>query len=151
MYMEDKLITKEEKGEIYGKLHERLKKALKSGFWLEATMIEYNIIEDRTAAIIYYTGIASKPWEKKLTNKLNSIEQQLGKKHPILCEKVSPKTLQEIKEWKKKRNTAVHKACYTLFEEEDFKAIAKEGKELVRNISNDSLKVKRACEKGYAK
>ena len=117
--MEDKLITKEEKGEIYGKLHERLKKALKSGFWLEATMID--------------------------------IEQQLGKKHPILCEKVSPKTLQEIKEWKKKRNTAVHKACYTLFEEEDFKAIAKEGKELVRNISNDSLKVKRACEKGYAK
>lgn len=149
--MDEKLITNEEKHDVYAKLHERLKKALASGFWLEATMIEYNIIEDRTAAIIYYTGIASKPWEKKLANKLNSIEQQIGKKHPVLSKKVSSKTIQEIKDWKTKRNTAVHKACYTLFEEEDFKAIAEEGKELVRKISNDSQKVRRTVEKGAKK
>lgn len=145
--MDEKLITNEEKHDVYSKLHERLKKALASGFWLEATMIEYSIIEDRTAAIIYYTGIASKPWEKKLSNKLNSIEQQIGKDHPVLSKKVSPKTIQEIMDWKNKRNTAVHKACYTLFEEEDFKTIAEEGRELVRKISNDSQKVKRAVER----
>ena len=146
--MDERLITNEEKHDVYAKLHERLKKALASGFWLEATMIEYSIIEDRTAAIIYYTGIASKPWEKKLANKLNSLEQQIGKEHPILSKKVSLETIEGIKAWKTKRNTAVHKACYTLFEEEDFKAIAEEGKELVHKISNDSQKVKRAVEKG---
>lgn len=146
--MDEKLITNEEKHDVYAKLHERLKKALASGFWLEATMIEYSIIEDRTAAIIYYTGIASKPWEKGLKNKLGSIKNQITRNHPIISKKVSSAVIDEIRDWRERRNTAVHRACYTLFTEEDFKEMAEEGKELVRKISNDSQKVKRAVEKG---
>ena len=145
--MEEKRITNEEKHDVYARLHERLKKALANGFWLEATMIEYNIIEDRTAAILYHAGVSNNSWDKKLAKKLNSIDYQIGKKHPIISKKVSPAVIQEIRDWKGMRNTAVHKACYTLFEEEDFKAIAEKGKEIVRKISNDSQKVKRAAEK----
>lgn len=117
-------------------------------FWLEATMIEYNIIEDQTAAIIYYAGVASKPREKKLANKLESINYQIGKGHPIISRKVSADTIQRIKDWKTRRNDSVHKACYTTFDEDNFRAISEEGKELVSMISNDSQKVKRADEKG---
>lgn len=149
--MENIIITKKEKQDNYAKLHERLKKALGNGFWLEATMIEYNIIEDKTAAIIYYTGIASKPWEKKLLNKLDSIDYQIGKSHPIISKKVSKETIQGIKDWRIKRNDAVHKACYTLFDEDDFKEIAEEGNKLVKKISQESQKVRTAAKKGMKK
>ena len=141
------MITKEEKGEIYEKLYERLKKALISGFWLEATMIEYNIIEDRTAAILYYGNVSKKPWSKKLENKLNSLDMQIGKQHPIISAKVSPEVILEIRSWKKQRNDAVHKACYIAYSEKDFQEIAQKGKQLADQISNESKKVKRAAEK----
>lgn len=85
------MITNKEKRETYIELKTRLKKALSSGFWLEACMIEYAIIEDRTASILMHGGITDKGWEKKLSNKLNSIENQLGKKHPILRKKCPSK------------------------------------------------------------
>ena len=146
--MEEKVITNEEKHDTYARLHERLKKALANGFWLEATMIEYAIIEDRTAAILYHAGISENSWDKKLANKLNAIEHQIGKKHPIISKKVSPALIQEIRGWKDLRNEAVHRACRTIYSEEALQAVAEHGKELVRRISNDSQKVKRAAEKG---
>lgn len=145
--MEEKIITNEEKHDTYARLHERLKRALANGFWLEATMIEYAIIEDRTAAILFHAGISENPWEKKLANKLNSIEHQIGKEHPIISKKVSATVIQEIRDWKGKRNATVHRACSTVYDEELLKTIAENGKELVRKISNDSQKVRRAVER----
>ena len=61
-------------------------------------MIEYAIIEDRTASILLHAGITDKGWERKLSNKLNSIDLQIGKKHPIISKKVSADTIQGIRD-----------------------------------------------------
>ncbi len=141
------MITNEEKQEAYVKLKTRLKKALSSGFWLEACMIEYAIIEDRTASILLHAGITDKGWEKKLSNKLNSIELQIGKGHPIISKKVSLENIHAIREWKEQRNDAVHRACIIKYDEEAFRRLAENGKLLMENISNDAQKVSRADKK----
>lgn len=141
------MVSQEEKQQIYAGLKTRLKKALASGFWLEACMIEYAIIEDRTASILLHAGITDKGWEKKLNNKLNSIDHQIGKKHPIISKKVSTETIQGIREWKDLRNEAVHRACITAYDEEGFRSLAERGKELMEKISNDAQKISRAEKK----
>ena len=141
------MISNEEKREVYVNLKVRLKKALVGSFWLEACMIEYAIIEDRTASILAHAGITDKGWEKKLSNKLSSIEHQIGKKHPIISKKVSLATIQQIRIWKDKRNEAVHRACITAYEESAFRTLAEEGKVLMDRLSNDAQKVSRAAEK----
>ncbi len=141
------MITNDEKHEAYIKLKVRLKKALASGFWLEACMIEYAIIEDRTASILLHAGITEKGWEKKLSNKLNSMENQIGKGHPVISKKVSLANIQAIKDWKELRNEAVHRACITKYDEEAFRTLAANGKLLMDKLSNDAQKVSRVDKK----
>ena len=141
------MISPEEKQQTYAGLKVRLKKALSSGFWLEACMIEYAIIEDRTASILLHAGVTDKGWDKLLTNKLRSIENQIGKKHPIISKKVSTDTIQGIREWKDLRNEAVHRACITVYDDEAFRSLAERGKELMDKISNDAQKIVRAEKK----
>lgn len=133
-----------EKQENYIKLKGRLAKAMKNGFWFEACMIEYAIIEDRTSSILHYSGVCENAYSssKKLSNKLNSIEHQIGKGHCIISKKVNKDTISQIKAWKDTRNDLVHRAC-VLYDYDLSKKIALEGNELVKAISNDSAKVTR--------
>lgn len=142
-----RMISNEEKHKSYIQLKTRLKKALSSGFWLEACMIEYAIIEDRTASILFHAGITDKGWEKQLSNKLNSIEHQIGKGHPVVSKKVSLDNIQAIRDWKELRNEAVHRACITKYDEDAFRTLAENGKLLMDRISNDAQKVSRAMKK----
>ena len=133
-----------EKQDHYKKLKAKLSKALKNEFWFEACMIEYAIIEDRTSSILFHANVCENAYasSKKLSNKLNSIEYQIGKEHAIIGKKVNRATIEQIRLWKENRNDLVHRACI-LFSEDDAKAIAIEGYELVKAISNDSSKVTR--------
>lgn len=141
------MISNEEKHQAYIQLKTRLKKALASGFWLEACMIEYAIIEDRTASILMHGGITNNGWEKKLSNKLNSIENQIGKGHPIISKKVSLENIHGIRDWKEVRNEAVHRACITVYDEETFRDLAERGKVLMDKLSNDAKNVSRIAKK----
>ena len=145
--MEEEALSGEEKQQVYARLKANLKRALAGRFWMEATMIEYNIIEDRTASILQHAGITNKAGKKSLSNKLNSIELQLGKRHPIISLCVMPETIEDIRAWKGKRNAAVHKACSRIYHEDTFRTLAEEGKELADRISNESQRVKRAIER----
>lgn len=138
-----------QKRDTYAVLKANLKKALNQHFWFEACMIEYAIIEDRTSSILLHARIVKNPYEKKLSNKLSSIEHQIGKRHPIISKKVDPQLISEIKEWKDTRNEAVHRACIHVYDETEMEQIAEQGNELVRRISNDSQKVKKLSEKLY--
>ena len=141
------MITNEERREVYARLKTRLKRALAGEFWLEACMIEYAILEDRTASILFNARVTEKGWEKKLSNKLNSIEHQIGKQHPLICHRVLPETLEAIRTWKEQRNEAVHRACINAYDENALRILAEEGKRLADRISNESQKVKRAAMK----
>ena len=133
-----------DKQERYIKLKVKLKKALKSEFWFEACMIEYAIIEDRTSSILFYSKVCKDPYDsnKKLSNKLNSIYHQIGKKHFVISKKVNCLTIDKIKEWKEKRNDLVHRSC-TMFDETLAKEVALEGEKIVNEISNASARVTR--------
>ena len=134
-----------EKQERYALLKAKLSRALKNGFWFEALMIEYAIAEDRTSSILFYANVSDNAYShsKKLSNKLNSIEYQIEKKHPIISKKVSLSLINDIKKWKDSRNELVHRAC-NYYDEESAQVIATEGAILVKNLSNDSAKVTRA-------
>lgn len=143
-------IDNNQKKENYAILKVNLKKALHQHFWFEACMIEYAIIEDRTASILLHAKIVKNPYDKKLSNKLNSIENQIGKRHPVISKKVDPNLIAEIRDWKDKRNEAVHRACIHVYDEMEMEQIATQGSELVRRITNDSRKVKDLSEKLYS-
>lgn len=141
-----------EKQERYIILKSKLKKAMTIECWFEACMIEYAIIEDRTSSILYHAGICENAYSssKKLSNKLSSIEYQIGKEHAIISKKVNKEIIEQIRCWKDKRNDFVHRSC-VLFDEEKAKEVAQEGLILVNKISNDSAKVMRAAEKVFNK
>ena len=131
-------IDNEQKRENYAILKTNLKKALHQHFWFEACMIEYAVIEDRTASILLHTGIVKDPYGKKLSNKLNSIEHQIGKQPPVISKKVDLSPIQEIKAWKEERNeVGIH-----AYDEDAVQKIAEQGNDLVRRISNDAQNVK---------
>ena len=143
------MITDEQKHENYIQLKIDLKKAMNCHFWFEACMIEYAIIEDRTSSILSHAGVCKDAYSssKKLSNKLNSIEYQIDKKHPIISKKVSVDTIREIKKWKDLRNDLVHRSCICIYDKEAIASIASDGKRLVDLISNDSKKVTRLANK----
>lgn len=133
-----------EKQQRYIELKKRLTKALRGEFWFEACMIEYAIIEDRTASILFHSGVCNDPYKpsKKLSNKLNSIEYQIGKGHKILSKKFEKELINSIRKWKDNRNDLVHRACL-LYDEANAKEVALEGDKLVKSISNASARVTR--------
>ena len=137
-----------EKQDKYKLLNMKLKRAVTNEFWLEACMIEYAIIEDRTSSILHYSNICKNAYDsnKILSNKLNSIEHQIGKKHPIISKKVNLTTVKDIRTWKTQRDDFVHRSC-TMYDEVGAKDLALQGRELCRLISNDSAKVKRLSKK----
>lgn len=139
-----------EKQERYALLKSKLRIAIEKEFWFEACMIEYAIMEDRTSSILYHAKVCKNSYDPKktLTNKLCSIELQIGKKHPIISKKVDIKTIVAIKEWKDKRNDLVHKSCL-VYDEEKARDIAILGYNIVKNISNESAKVTRLADKIY--
>ena len=138
-------VTNEEKRNIYAELKTRLKIALGKEFYYEAVMIEYAIIEDRTASILSHGGVCKDPWDKKLQNKLNSIRHQCGKKHPILSKKVDVALLDQIYSWKERRNELVHRSCTLPYAVGQMKEIAEEGNELVRLLTNCARRVSNAA------
>ena len=143
------MITDTQKQENYVKLKIKLKKAINGQFWFEACMIQYAIIEDRTSSILHHSGVCKDAYSssKKLSNKLNSIEHQIGKEHPIISKKVSLETINKIREWKELRNDIVHRSCIRVYDENEIEQIALVGNQIVNLICNESQKVSRLANK----
>ncbi len=137
------MVTNEQKRDNYSILKTKLKKALAAGFYFEACMIEYALIEDRTSSILSHSGVCKNAYDsgKLLSNKLNSIEHQIGKGHPIISKKVEKDLVPAIREWKDNRNDIVHRACIRLVDEDELKSIAIEGKVLTDKLVNASKRV----------
>lgn len=135
-----------EKQARYAILKKKLSVALKHGFWMEACMIEYAIIEDRTAAMLARCDVCNNPYEKRLRNKLNSLKHQIGKEHPILSKKVKAELLDEVQAWADGRNALVHRACRE-YDEEAARKTAEKGKTLTDAVCNAAQRVQRLAEK----
>ena len=137
------LIDNQQKADNYRILKDRLRKALINGFWFEACMIEYAIIEDRTSSILQHFGICKNAYDsnKLLSNKLRSIKHQIEKGHPVISKKVGIDLITEIIDWKEERNEVVHRSCNHTYDDATVKNIAEKGNDLTRRLINDSRKI----------
>ena len=142
-------ITNEEKRQVYAELKSRLKLALGKEFYFEAVMLEYAIIEDRTASVLFHAGVCKNPYdsEKSLQKKLRSIEQQMAQKNSIIAKKFDGSLVEQIRVWKDDRNTYVHRACINPYDSDSIKELAERGNEIVRNLDNSTRRVKALADK----
>lgn len=132
----------------------RLSLALRNEFYVEAIAIEYAMIEDRIHSILTHSGfsIVDKNNKKysinKNINKLKSnkyfTEKEMRKRLPL-------DLLDEIKEWKDKRNIIIHDLLKQEFQPDEFKELAIQGNELRKQIDNKSKLIKKYNEKLKAK
>ena len=76
-----------------------------------------------------------------MSNKLNSIELQIGKGHPVISKKFDASLIAEIRNWKDERNDFVHRACIRAWDGEELKSLAEWGNEIVRNLDNAARRV----------
>jgi hypothetical protein len=142
-------ITNEEKRQVYAELKTRLKLALSKNFYFEAIMLEYAIIEDRTASVLFHAGVCQNSYDsnKKLTNKLNSIELQIDKGNPVISRKMDVALIMKIRKWKDERNDFVHNACIRPYDNDKLQLLAEQGNEIVRQLDNAARRVSTLADK----
>ena len=128
------------KNQTYRELMEDLTLSLEKEFYYEAIFIEYAVLEDRTESLIRHSKIEHNLTKREMTlyNKINLIKSKeefksfYCNKHEII------KILDEVNEWKDKRNKLIHDLVNTTYTNDDIKEIAIKGHELVCKLNNKS-------------
>lgn len=134
-------MNNQQKYETYKALKVKLKKAMHACFWFEAAIIEYAIMEDRTRSILAHASLhRSRLDGMSLHKKVKSLSNQIRIGHPVIS-KMDGELLEQIQDWRVKRNKIVHEACYHPYDEEVVKEIAIEGKELADQLINNSRRI----------
>ena len=136
------------KGENYREQNVRLKKVMNQHFYLEAVFIEYAIVEDRLASILRYEGneIKSNSFVS-IDRKLNKLEAVARDKKGLAKRYFSEDFINEIREWKNKRNPLIHSMMKTNISSEMLFELACEGLNLQKEICRLSQNYKRAVER----
>ncbi len=142
-----------QKHENYREQFVRLKRALASGFYLEAIFIEYTIIEDRTESIIRHAGKWEAYLKKRgryqvtLDSKIAYIQDFAREKKSIAHKYFSDTLMDEILEWKEDRNRLIHALLKQSLTAEDVSKIARTGERLTKEIRTRATNFSRAVER----
>ena len=136
------------KYENYREQFKRLVKAINNNFYLEAMFIAYAIIEDLTESILSYEGneIHSKSFVS-LNKKLNKIKKIAERKGSLPARYFSDDFIDEILEWKDKRNRLIHALMKQSLTTEDLQTVTLKGKDLARTLANKATSYRRATER----
>lgn len=153
-------ITNMEKYENYKNQFQRLNRAMKNHFYLEAIAIEYAIIEDRTTSILAYEGNNRRRCDNmSLHNKLNKIKNCANYSTPLrpwigryFSDDNSNKLIDRITDWKDyQRNRPTHRLMKILVTTEELHNYAENGKALCKELSNRANNYKRMVERKNSK
>ena len=142
-----------QKHENYREQFVRLKKALASGFYLEAIFIEYTIIEDRTESIIRHAGKWEaylkklKGREPTLNSKTNYIKLQANSGDKLLKKYFPDTLLDEILAWKEERNRLIHALLKQILSTVEVSEIAYTGERLTKELRTRATNFNRAVER----
>lgn len=133
----------------YKEQHERLSKALKHNFYLEAIFIEYAIIEDRLSSILRYEGntINSKNGFVSIEKKINKVRAISENKTGLAIKYFTPNFLDTIESWKNRRNPLIHALMKQQLTTEELLDLATDGQAIVKELSRLSQNYKRAVER----
>ena len=144
-------LTGQEKYTNYKEQFGRLNRALKNEFYLEAIFIEYAILEDRTESVLHHAGL----WDaymkgKKMANigtKLTFIKNKANVKSCSLHPYFRDDLLDQLRDWKNKRNPLIHDLLNQKMGPDDLKDLAMEGSRLVRILRTRATSHNRAVDK----
>ena len=148
-------ITGQEKYRNYKEQFDRLNKALKNEFYLEAIFIEYAILEDRTESVLHHACL----WDsymkgKKMANigtKLTFIKNKASAKSCTLHPYFSDDLLDQLRDWKNRRNPLIHDLLNQKLGDEDLKKLALDGSELARILRTRATSHNRAADKKFGR
>ena len=129
----------------YKEQFKRLKKAIYNKFFLEAIFIEYAIIEDRAESILRYENNEIKS-EKfvSIDRKLNKITNLAENKKSLPHRYFSDGIIDEILEWKEKRNKMIHALMKQHLTTQILEELALAGECLTKELCKRSTNYKRA-------
>ena len=125
----------------------QLKKAMGSGFYLEALFIEYVIVEDRTNSVLEHAGIYHPKRHRFLGPKLEAIEILAQDESSLLHKYITPELIEQVRTWKEARDTLMHRLLEQALTTEELERIANEGQECVKQLRNKVGSYNRAVER----
>lgn len=134
-------MNNKEKQNQYAILMSKLKRATKYENYYEAIFIEYAILEDRASSILKHAKVNVKTKKKNgpdLFNKLNAIKIDKKFDNEYRRKHLPDEYLDEIQNWRQKRNTFVHNLIETKYNSKEVKKIALEGECYATKFSNKS-------------
>jgi hypothetical protein len=139
----------------YGQSIERIDKAIKEKFYLEASWIEYAICEDRCDSLLEKTGglLTPPPGQSFVSINLKISElKKRCKTDPFLIQVIEfPRILEEVRQWKNRRNPLMHELVKSARDftdiSNDAKALAIDGQDIVRRFSGAAMKVRKKYKK----
>ena len=142
--------------ENYKVQFQRLKKAMDNHFYLEAIMIEYAIMEDRTASILAYEGSRRRRYEhKKIREKLEEIKERANQNtsNPpwigrYFSDDNSDNLIDRIIDWNRQnRNPPTHRLMRMKTTTEKLRISAILGRDLCKDLSSRANNYKRMVER----
>ena len=137
------------KYENYKEQMKRLKAAMTNQFYLEAIFIEYAILEDRLESALRHSG----KWNPKpdqhtsIDRKVKLLIKQAEEKKNIAQKYFRPEMMQEILDWKSRRNPLIHSLMKQQLHTDDLSRLAEEGLALVKQVSNNVKLFNRATDR----
>ena len=146
-----------DKADTYKFLKGRLQRAMKAEFYLEALMIEYAIIEDRTESILRHAEKWDTYLKKRngrsptLNSKVNYIQKLAAINNDLLHKYFADDLLGEVLGWKDDRNRLIHALLDQQFKHNELSSLAMQGKQLVNELRKRAGNYNRAIERRKAK
>ncbi len=132
------------KQKTYAEQKIRLRRARAGGFFYEAILIEYAMMEDRTESLLRHAGIKTvnnngNPF--MISEKLRKIEGNPKFHDPFIRKRLNVELIERVRKWKKDRDDLTHGLMKHLPDYEKAKQVADEGAEIVRLFENKTRSV----------
>ena len=131
-----------EKYETYYVLFSKLKHAIKYDFYLEAILISYSILEDRSKSLLVHLKAFHEKKHKDLYKKMEAIKLMIDK-NPIVSKYINIDLIERINNWRTNRNVLIHGLANIKYEDVSIQKVAIEGYEIVSKFSNATTSIRR--------
>lgn len=125
--------------EAYAFQKVKLKRAIAGGFFYEAILIEYAILEDRSEAVLSRAGVKTTTKSGNsigLGRKLKMIRTDESMQNTFIQKRLTPDLIESVKAWKEKRDDLTHALLKRSPDYEAAETLAKEGAELSKEFDN---------------
>lgn len=156
-YMAEAVTDNQTKQKNYAEQFKRLRKALISGFYLEAMFIEYAIMEDRTESILRHGGWWAaylkkrKGKEPTINSKITCIQGVANSGDKLMHKYFSDNLLDRMLAWKDERNRLIHALLKQQLTDEEVAVLAEQGYEIACAMRSRANGYNQSVEKAIKK